>query len=216
MIYVTGDCHGRLQRLINFAQNLTNKDGILVLGDLGLCWRKDKLDMYPFIRIWEGLKNNPMLYFIDGNHENFDILETFKDGYISPHIRYLTRGTITKLDNKNCLFMGGADSIDKHLRTEHLSWWKEEQITEENIEGIKCDVDYVFTHCCPYDVFLKYKAYLADPRFFDLEFDNTSEKRLEKLSKNITFKHWWFGHYHQDIDLDDTFSCLYNEFKELK
>lgn len=217
--YITGDCHGIFEKLILFTirMDLKETDNIIVLGDMGLCWRKNGEDLKKFVYRWEEkLEKRPYLYFIDGNHENFDLLKTFKDGIISSHIHWLRRGTVSYFEGKKCLFIGGADSIDKFRRIKHLSWWEDEQITQEDID--KCpaeDFDYVFSHACPYSVFADNTAILGDPHFAGEEFDRTSEEMLDKLKNKIQFKHWWFGHYHKDIDLDDKFCCLYNNWKEL-
>ena len=54
-------------------------------------------------------------------------------GYISEHIRHLKRGRCYNIQGKNILTIGGADSVDKFRRTEGLSWWKEEAITDEGV-----------------------------------------------------------------------------------
>lgn len=197
--------------------DLKETDNIIVLGDMGLCWRRDREDLKKFIYRWEEkLEKRPWLYFIDGNHENFDLLKTFKDGIISTHIRWLRRGTVSYFEGKKCLFIGGADSIDKFRRTKHLSWWEDEQITKEDIENIwPGHYDYVFSHCCPYSIFKENKFLLADPQFDGEEFNHTSEEMLDKLINKITFDKWFFGHYHHDIQLNEKFSCLYDAFDML-
>jgi hypothetical protein len=49
--------------------------------------------------------------------------------------------------------MGGALSIDKHLRMDRVTWWKEEEISNidfknaiSNLEKFNYEVDYVLTH----------------------------------------------------------------------
>lgn len=83
---------------------------------MGLFWRKDRKDSNEFIKFYEeNYKCN--LWFIDGNHENFDQLKELHIvdglGYISPHIRWIPRGTILDIKGKRCLFLGGADSVDR-------------------------------------------------------------------------------------------------------
>ena len=111
---------------------------------------------------------------------------------------------------------GGADSVDRIFRTEGYSWWPDEQVTESDIKDIPIDdYDYVFTHCCPYKILNFYQAILTDSRFDQTEIDHTSENNLQVLADKVNFKNWWFGHYHQDCQLDDTFAVLYNGFREL-
>ena len=48
--YITGDCHGNFEKLISFSNKmeLTEKDNLIVLGDMGLCWRRDMKDIMKF------------------------------------------------------------------------------------------------------------------------------------------------------------------------
>ena len=68
MVFLHGDFHGNFKDLIKFVNKmkLTNNDIIIVLGDMGLCWRKDRVDLEYFTEIWENiLVETPNLYFID-------------------------------------------------------------------------------------------------------------------------------------------------------
>ena len=72
MVYLTGDTHGDIQR---FKQGklrwLGKKDTVVVLGDFGFVWdgsaaERKRLD-------W--LRKRPYtLLFLDGAHENYDLL----------------------------------------------------------------------------------------------------------------------------------------------
>lgn len=202
-------------------------DRILVLGDMGLFWRKDQKDADYKIELYEKECNGVHLYWIDGNHENFDIINSwnYNKNYVydnSDHIHYCPRGYKAEIyingEIKKCLFIGGADSVDKIFRTKHLSWWSDEQITEKNIEGIENEYDYVFSHCCPYSVFNYHRYDLCTIGGLNQnKVDHTSEAMLDKVYDKISFKHWWFGHYHIDKTLlDDKFTCVFNDFIELE
>ena len=232
-IFVTGDCHGVLSRIYNWVERFDmNKDNvhIIIAGDAGICWRKDKKDMIAAIKKQE--QYNFHLWFIDGNHENFDILKEFSPinssgiANLGNNLHYITRGTkltiMTKNGIKTILFCGGADSIDKALRTPHTDWWADEAITQEDVD--KClehkkdikKVDYIITHCCPYSVFNKYIVYLITLTGVDQRtVDHTSELMLDKLAMNIDCNKHFFGHYHVDKQLDDKYTCLLNDFIEL-
>ena len=130
-------------------------------------------------------------------HENFDILKSLpvedNEGIISKHIHWLTRGTVKVFENKKCLFIGGADSIDKFRRIKHLSWWEDESITDEDIKPITADnYDYIFTHCCPRSVLNENLAILTDNRFDQSEINHNSEDKLEIVKNRVEFKQWWF------------------------
>ena len=200
---------------------LTREDNVIILGDVGICWRKDKKDMWEYIEKWERIDNTPMLYFIDGNHENFDILNSLpinnNEGILSEHIRWLKRGTVKIFENKKCLFIGGAESLDKDRRIKHLSWWEEESITEEDIKSIEKDnYDYVFTHCAPRSILDEYLYLLVDFIFDQDTISHNSEDKLELIKNSISFDQWWFGHYHKNLRLDDNFMCLFDRWEVLK
>lgn len=222
-VYVRGDIHGDFNEVLTFRDKmeLNRNDSLIILGDAAICWRKDRVDMRSYINKWEAYEDTPMLYFIDGNHENFDILKSLPiedgEGIVSKHIHWLTRGTVKEFEGKKCLCIGGADSIDKFRRTKHLSWWPDEQITDEDISIIDVDTyDYVFTHCCPRSVLNEYLPLLADFVFDQNEIDHTSEDKLELVKNFISFKQWWFGHYHQNVRLNDNFMCLYDRWEVLE
>lgn len=223
-IFITGDIHGDLSRVIEFVGRLkldeTNK--IIILGDAGLCWRKNKKDLKYNISLWNEYGRGVHLYFLDGNHENFAILYNLpidenNMGVISDNIHYLRRGATYTFNNKKVLVCGGADSIDKAIRREGLNWWKGETISMETIDAIPAShYDYVLTHCCPRSLFENNKAYLITLRPIDSKkIDHNSEDCLEILSHKITFDKWMFGHYHINHDFGDGFECLFQDFKLL-
>ena len=125
-------------------------------------------------------------------------------------IYHLMRGQVYNICNKSIFTFGGASSIDKHLRVEGISWWKEEEFnyTEastayENLNKVNWEVDYVLTHSAPFSI--KYKLYVP----------SATERLLEAILRNIRFKRWYLGHYHKDMKLDN-FSILYNRVGRMK
>lgn len=117
------DCHGDFTKFSsdNFPQgkNLTKEDYVIILGDCGLIWsqKEDKNEIY-----WKDwLENKPWTtLFIDGNHCNFDRLNSYevsewnggKVHFIRPSIIHLMRGEIFNIGGKKILAMGGAESHD--------------------------------------------------------------------------------------------------------
>jgi hypothetical protein len=117
-------------------------------------------------------------------------------GYVSEHIRYLKRGRRYNIGGKDILALGGADSVDKYRRTEGLSWWADETISDEDVSRVEAGhYDYVLTHCCPLSVFKANKPYLCTLGNI-VDDDNPelhqSENKLEQVLNFIDFKHWWF------------------------
>lgn len=222
--FLKGDIHGNLFEIIDFINrfNLGKNDNIIILGDCGIAWRKDKKDLAQNIKLWNECGNGVKLYFIDGNHENFNILNSLpienNMGKIADNIYHLRRGQVYEFENKKILVCGGADSIDKYRRIENFTWWKEEAISQETIDDIPAGhYDYVLTHCCPRSIFEKNRIYLSTLQFLDEnKINHSSEDMLEQLKNKITFDHWFFGHYHINRNLDEKFTCLFEDFMEVR
>lgn len=119
-IFITGDCHGDYTRFaMHFfptQKELTRDDFVIVAGDFGY-W-----DNSPEQRYWrKWLSEKPFtVLFVDGNHENFDMLnalpvEEWHGGFvhkISENIIHLMRGQVFNINNKKWFTMGGAPSHD--------------------------------------------------------------------------------------------------------
>lgn len=225
MIYITGDVHGEID-ICKFSskefpegKELTSNDFIIITGDFGLIWdvNYSKESESYWIK-WLSEKPWTTL-FIDGNHENFDRLNTLpieekfggKVGKINDKIYHLKRGEIYTIENKTFFCFGGAQSIDKNHRIEFLSWWKEEipntaeiQNGLNNLAKVNNKVDYIITHTCPEKILAKNIFHLNAEKI-----DDQTGKILNTFYSIINFKHWYFGHFHTDIKLSDKFTVLY-------
>ena len=218
-IFISGDTHGLLDagKLINLSEKekLDYKDYLIICGDCGVVWDKDLLDAH--IEVYENLNTNVM--FIDGNHENFDMLNEYKVEIwaggkihkISDHITHLMRGQVFEILGKTFFCLGGANSTDKAYRTEHISWWNDEEITHtnlqeslENLSKHNFKVDYVLTHCPPNKIITKIAEIFTQcgesvPYFLEKKLKHTSSGEiLDILQQKIDFKKWFFGHLHID------------------
>lgn len=121
MIYCTGDIHGDPRRFSvdSFPEQkeMTRDDFVIILGDLGLVWSNSKDEKY-----WlDWLNNKPFTtLFVDGNHENFDLLYTYpivdfhggKAHKIRDNIYHLMRGYVFDICDKKFFAFGGASSHD--------------------------------------------------------------------------------------------------------
>ena len=98
MIYITGDTHGDISR---FRDSITRKlrrdDTLIVCGDFGFIWDGSRAEM-NMIRKLDELRYT--IAFIDGCHENFDLLAQYPEiswnggiaSQISDNIIHLKRG----------------------------------------------------------------------------------------------------------------------------
>ena len=162
--------------------------------------------------------------FIDGNHEDFNTLnklpvEEWNGGKVhkvTNSIIHLMRGQVFELDGLKFFTMGGAYSIDKHLRKTGISWWPQElpnkiEIDESliNIAKHNNKVDYILTHDAP-------NKYLDFGYKYDVHTDDIEFKRyLEHIDNIVEFKHWYFGHHHTDKVIDDKHTVVFNNIIKL-
>ena len=223
MIYITGDTHvpidiSKLNSKHFFSKKLTKEDYVIICGDFGGLWAGNGEDSY-WIK-WLDNKSWTTL-FVDGNHENFNLLYSYKKEdwnggkirKISPSVFQLCRGEVFNLYGKKFFTFGGARSQDINSRKEGATWWREEMPTKkemeyglENLKKNNNKVDYIITHCCPYSV--------------EREISNWFEKNsltsyFDFIKDNIEFSNWYFGHYHLDKIINDKFTCHYNSIERL-
>lgn len=218
MIYVTGDIHGGFdihklssKELRSAGLRIEKDDYVIVCGDFGLVW-----DNKPEERYWrKWLDEKPWTtLFVDGNHENFELLNTYpveewhggRIHRISEKIVHLMRGNVFSLEGASFFTFGGAASHDKEWRLPGLSWWPEELPSDEELRQAndvlaQCNnqVDYIISHCAPSLIQGR-----LNPTY---KIDRLTEY-FEYVRETVKFKRWYFGHYHEDVDFDDGFSCL--------
>lgn len=161
------------------------------------------------------------ILWVDGNHENFNALEKYpveewhggKVHRIRENVLHLMRGQVFEINGKSFFTFGGASSHDKEYRKENVSWWPRElpsmlELTEGivNLNRVQWKVDYVITHCCASSIQNKFSSY---------DYDVLTDW-LNLIDKNLTFKHWYFGHYHFSGQIDNKHTCLYHEIKRIE
>lgn len=224
MIYITGDTHGDLSHFKDpKLKRLGEKDIVIVCGDFGFLWDpndpKEKRNL-------EWLKKRKYtICFLDGAHENFDMLDSYtlyrwKGGNthkIADNIYHLMRGEMFMFENKTFFVMGGGESEDKDMREDGVSWWKAELPTAEdlkngqdNLRDYKYAVNYVLTYEAPAIAkdFLK----LHTNKGVHITPLNTY---LQELMKQVEYMHWYFGSLHTDLEVSKKMTAVFNEFIEI-
>lgn len=221
MIYVTGDIHGDLARFEEKAlKKLKKRDTLIVLGDFGFLWNGDKAEQKN-LKWLE--KRRYRILFIDGCHENFDLLreypvQEFEGGrarHIGGGMYYILRGSILELEGKKLLCFGGAESWDKEDRDEGVNWWRAEMPTTdelewcaENLNRAGRQVDYILTHDAPLQI-LEFTQYMrGQPNWLHTFFDN--------VMKNTEYKKWLFGRYHRDMALSSKAQAVFRQVVPLE
>lgn len=227
MIYITGDTHGqqdfaKIRIFTNEIKIAGEDDYLIITGDFGAVWKEKTLQ--EALRPYEELPFTVL--FVDGNHENFDLLDSFpvetwnggKIHRIRKNIIHLMRGQVYEIEGKTFFTFGGATSIDRALRTENVNWWKEElpsdkdmQEARHNLQRVNFKVDYIITHSC--DERALYYPPLVGRTFQTNKYPENAV--LSEFEEKVEYKHWYFGHYHMDGDLTDKKTVLYNEIIKL-
>lgn len=145
---------------------------------------------------------------IGGNHDNYDEID----------------------DCPNCLgdygvhsvpgfgdifFVRGALSIDRHIRTEGLDWWPEEELSMADCYAAlelysKVKPDFVVTHACPITV-------IPHVTSSTKIYPSRTCQLLERMFAVNPPKRWVFGHYHRSWSktIDGTYFTCLNELEYL-
>lgn len=223
-IWITGDTHTP-HDVSKFHEdrfpeqsNLSKDDYMIICGDFGGVWDGGKHDA-TYLQWYENLPWTTL--FVDGNHENFDLLNKFpvvdfcggNAHKIRDSVYHLMRGEVFQIGDKTIFAMGGAASHDKEFRTPGISWWPEEMPSYEemlragsNLLACGNKVDFVVSHCAPTCIARRINVwYGTDPltEWFD------------HMMRQNTYKKWFFGHYHVDEDIDSMHTCLYHDIRQI-
>ena len=218
-----------------------NENYVIICGDFGLIWNYlAETPSEKYWLNWIENKKFTTL-FVDGNHEAFTRLydypvKEWNGGLvheIRPHVLHLMRGQVFNIDCCTIFTFGGARShdIDNLLdlddpdftekrkqfqkdnlfyRVKGISWWEEEMPTQEemqtglgNLENNNWNVDYIITHDCTSSA----TALYSHGSFKTDELN----AYLEEIRCRCEFKKWFFGHLHEDKQINDKEVLLYRQ-----
>lgn len=153
---IAGDWHGNgrwAQQAIYRASDL-GADAMIQVGDFGF-WthpsRKTYLDMVAKAVKETGIR----LSWLPGNHEAWPELPEVGRGKRPALVRntvFLPIGYRWEWWGKKWMAVGGAYSIDRFMRKEGKSVWKEELLTDEDVEWCTHQphgIDVILAHDCP-------------------------------------------------------------------
>ncbi len=216
MVYVTGDMHGDITRFQNpMLKKLRQGDILIVCGDFGFIWDGSRQER----SILRKLSHLPFtIAFVDGCHENFDILEKAypivrwrggKAHRIAPNIFHMMRGEIFTFDNHTFFTFGGGHSQDFEYR-ERLNWWPRERPTHveigraiRNLNEHNAQVDYIITHEPP--------ASLKDCLGVDMQQRLEIHTFFEDIIKQCSYRKWFFGKCHMDRFIPMKFYAMFEQ-----
>lgn len=230
-VFLTGDTHGGsdIGKVRDFSRvatgHLSREDYLIILGDFGLVWSNPPSRQETQLLDWLDAQPWTTL-FIDGNHENFDLLDAMPPHAwhgglvheVRPHVLHLMRGETFEIGGHSFFALGGAHSIDREWRTPHRSWWEQEVPDARQREHLasrvaKIDsVDYVLTHCPPTGCYEWYRSRF--PRFWGPS-DEYTDWLEEHVEGAFTYRRWFYGHLHFDLPLDEPHTLLFNQVFDL-
>lgn len=227
MIYVTGDMHGTAEYGPNRlslsewpeGRELTRNDTVIVAGDFGYVWDGSHVDDY-----WlDWLEERPWTTcFVDGNHENHELLAAMPERAwnggrvheVRPHVLHLMRGQVFDLEGVRIFTMGGASSHDRAWREEGESWWPGELPSDAersealgNLDACGWAVDYIITHEAPLDLASELSWECNRP----FDGGDVHQRFLQEVDDRLSYRTWFFGHYHDDEWRDDRHRLIYRD-----
>ncbi len=226
MIFITGDIHGNIDihKLSNsnfkMFDNITRDDYLIICGDFGLVWDDSKEDIYW--RKWLDRKPWTTLW-IDGNHENYDLLEKYdvedwhggKIQKITDNIFHLMRGYVFEIDGKKIFAFGGAESHDKEYRKLGRTMWLDELPNEAelqrgrmSLESVGWNVDIVITHSL--------STHIQNHIFRDFSYNNNIlTDFFDEIESELDYNMWFSGHYHIDKKYDKKHFLIYDNIVKI-
>lgn len=246
MIFVTGDTHADFKRFNteNFPEQkqMSRDDYVIICGDFGGLWDGSKSERY-----WlKWLEDKPFTtLFIDGNHENYTLLNSFpvtewhggKVHAIRPHLLHLMRGQHFEIDGRTFFTMGGAAShdIQDGILDPDAPNFKEEYKRKAMLrqlfrvrglswwpEEMPSEDEYQEARDTLGRIGHKVDYVLThccptsiENLLFSFFQPDALTNFLEEIMETTDFKNWIFGHYHEDRRVDARFVLLYEQIVEL-
>lgn len=233
LVYVLGDIHGEFgalnafinkeirgnKRIRTLAAGLKAK-GIelevlfLQAGDFGFHWPGEDNSGAIKNTVDFLCDGHIKIYFCAGNHEDHNALDAlFQDNpqanetniaEIEPGVYFARFGaTLCLTDGITVLFSGGAESCDRDGRTEGLSWWPQEGISDEELARLETisHADWVISHTAP-NTFPLRGCFVSSKAF------EPSRGKLEIVFERYRPKRWFFGHFHDHMT-GEAYGCEY-------
>lgn len=185
-LLIIGDVHGKVNEFLDLLGSHHYDIGIQ-LGDLGF---KKEHDLFKK----ERSKRDFVLF---GNHDHYPYLN---ESYSLGDFRSFK---ITE----NVFCVRGAYSIDKHLRTEGVDWFREEEM--DYVRFRECIEQYVRE--LPEIVISHDAPEIARKKMFGVYDKSITSSALQQMFEEHKPRTWVFGHHHEykEKEIDGTrFICL--------
>jgi len=197
-IAIVGDVHGKIDLMLERTLEL-NVDVIMQVGDLGTFIFEERMDRAArkhdgignFVEYYSGKKQFPLpVYFIKGNHDDFNVLEEIKKGKIK-NLNFMENGTVDNICGKLFGALGGNYSrtrYDFNHNNSQLHGKRRKHFNHQDVEALEkfSNIYAIIAHDCPNEVGIKNK--------FDESDCGSPEVRamIEKIQPRFYFH----GHHH--------------------
>jgi len=229
MIVLTGDVHGKFNRIWDFCKKMTTSRAeiMIILGDAGINFDGGARDA----AVKRDLKNLPIqLLIVHGNHEmrpesvgTYEEIE-WRGGIVYvepqyPHLLFAKDGEIYDIACQKCIAIGGAYSVDKPLRLARgWPWFADEQPSkeikarvEQRLAAVGWKVDVVLSHTCP----LKYEPREVFLKGIDQSgVDKSTEIWLDSIEDKLDYDQWFAAHFHCAKKID-RMRFLFEDFRRI-
>lgn len=206
-IAFAGDWHGDAvwaKESLMYA-NKNDADVMIQLGDFGI-WpgafgKKYRRDVSEHAQ-----KHRIPVFFIDGNHEDFDWLlrqNLDADGLrpVEPGVTHIPRGFRWECQGLIFGALGGGTSLDKPRRQEGVSWWSQEAITiqQANTFADEGNLHVMLTHDCPEGTNIPgitHREYVPFWPKKDLDIAWDHREMLRRVVEEVEPLYLFHGHFH--------------------
>lgn len=187
---LVGDIHGYFSPFIDGLDEIKN---LVFLGDIGFGFMNVRRFL---IQLDAQIPKGINCYFLRGNHDNPAYWVEDKAKEINEKVsrfHMIPDGTILEIHGKKYLCIGGGISVDRHQRTEDVSYWKGEEITEPNVDE---EIYGILSHTGFTPPIMTHK------HFFMVQYEDVAEDcqkeqdALERLYRKYKPKVWYNGHFH--------------------
>ena len=245
MIYITGDCHGDFRRfskrIFPEQKDMSKNDYVIICGDFGGIWNRDSEDYNEKYNL-ELLDNKSYTtLFIDGNHENFDRLNSYpvrkwhggNVHEIRPSVLHLMRGQVFEIDGMSFFTFGGASSHDidggilemddpffaekkRRLNREYVPYRinKLSWWQEElpSYAEMEEGKKNLREHGNKVDfIFTHCCSSSTQVQISTASKPDIETQYLEEIKQTVDYKKWFFGHYHLNRNVNDKEIVIYEQ-----
>lgn len=209
-VLLTGDVHGNTMWLTGHVLAQAQRYGcqlVLQLGDFGI-WPGSGGERFLDVVDREAAKARIPVWFIDGNHEDFDQLlalplDASGRRPVREYITHIPRAHRWSWAGRTALACGGAASIDMDLRIPGRTWWPQEAITDDDVQ--RCVAGGAADILLSHDI--QAELPLTDPHedlatlgSFVFQRINDNRMRLQRIVEAVRPTLQVHGHWHMPYD----------------